>query len=132
VSTIVTTFTYTNYLFYIVISMLCLVLLIRMNKEFKPKDLVGSFISLTNVIVLFVLFVSFLLAFVFEFLDVSGVDVLGFITQVINIVLYFCLIGYGTYYVIKLFAWMRNFVKENDLMYLSYFEKKAEIKVKRK
>lgn len=127
-STVFVTASYSDYVFYIIVSIACLVLLIMSKKEFNSKDLVNSFISLTNKVVLFVIFISSLFAFIFEFLNVEGADVLTFMSDIFNGLLYFCLIVYGVFYLLKLFSWMREFARENDLMYISYFEKKSGVK----
>lgn len=110
---------------YVVLALISLYLLFRKQESFNGEDIINSLIRLSNKIVLFWVSVTFLFMSFFGFIDPTNIKILNFFKDTLNVMIYYIILNYGTLYLLKLFNWCIEFVKENDLLYLSYFNKQV-------
>jgi len=124
VSTI--TLIYSNVALFLVLSIMTLVILLKYKEKFKADDLINGFIILTNRVVLFILFMTFLVCGVFALVDISNDKIITFLKEVFTGLAYYGFFNYGIFYLVKLINWLIQFFKDNNLFGFSYFSKELK------
>jgi len=109
---------------YLFLALASFVIIKFIKKDFDGQDLVNSFINITNRFMLFIISITFMFCFILQLIDNSNTYVLDFLKETFKIMAYYCLLQYGVFYLLKFINWIREFAKENDLLYMSYFNKK--------
>lgn len=110
---------------YLALSLLCLWLIIKKTDKFNGQDLINSLLRLTNKIILFTMFITFVFMSVFSIINPLDEKIITFFKANTFLLIYYLAINYGVYYLLKFIDWCIFFVKENDLMNLSYFNKEV-------
>jgi hypothetical protein len=107
---------------YLILFLFGFYLMIVYSKPFSANNLIDSFIYLVNKTVILLLTISFLFAFMFEYVGQSD-KVITYFKEVFKILIYYIILNYSVFYGLKLIEWMKNFYKYNDLLNIKYFEK---------
>jgi hypothetical protein len=117
------------YLFFLLLS---LYYLYNYQKDFNFKDLINSFIYLTNKIFLLLFFILMLFASIFSLINHDINLINNFIKEIIKGLIYYIFFNYLVFYGIKLIYWTKDFFKETDMFGISYIDKNKILGGKKK
>jgi len=116
-----------NLYVYILVMLISAFLLFTNKQEFNKENLISYLIYLTNKIIMFTLFVSFLIINIFVLVDLEQTQITNFIIELSNMILFYALFNYSIFYSLKFIGWAIEFFKKNELLTFSLLK---EVKTK--
>lgn len=121
-----TTITISGLVIYIIMTVFLLIVLMRYKRDFDAKNLIDSFIYLTNKTTILYLFFTFLILTIYGLTNYNEDKLYTFIQEMFRGLVYYAFFSYGLLYLIKSFYYWVNFFKETDLFNFSMLSKEAK------
>ena len=99
----------------------------NVKKDFSMDDLLNYFIYITTKVMSYVIFTTSILLFIGVITGISETKINLFSQDILYILVFYSVINYGVYYLLKLINYYVDIYKKSDLMNVS-LEKKEGVK----